>query len=191
MKEFTLQDKLEWYELREAVEPIAARRIAKKHDPKIIDTLELLLTEQEQAMKKGDTDIFNYSDLMFHVTLVKHCGNQTFIRQHNDLYLSVLFMATSFEKNSIPDSMRYNRYNKEENDEQTIRVHREILRFIKEGNANEAEVLCRMHARCLVDTMEKVIAAQSKQPDSIVEKIISFEEKINNSQILSALKSEL
>ena len=159
MRTFTDQDRLEWYELREAIEPLAARRLAYLRPAHSLKKLQMIIDGQRKALEAKDQAAFCSADLNFHVALVEECGNHCFARQQNHIYMAALFMnddEADADKNERSASFYH--YTPEENDIATLQAHANILQLIAEGKAVEAEDLVRCHCHIQVEAMIQYIA---------------------------------
>ena len=152
MRDFTPRDLLEWYEFREGIEPIAARRLAVARPPEAIASLEQALKEMEDAIGSGDEAAIFQSDRSFHLALVGSCGNHIFSRLHNTLYLATLFV-NNVKFSKVQEISLINAY--------TLAVHGEILRCIKAGLADASEAIVRDHIHRHVEKYTKLLGADS------------------------------
>ncbi len=168
VKDFTLHDILAWSELREGIEPIAARRLALTRATGVGGMLRALVEEQDQAMAAGNYEVAGKADMRFHMAIVEHCGNQRFASPSNLCYFSVLFRLSVRVCNELFfEILRTEKKYKEHNDslkdfndfnnELTRVNHHEILDAILAGNAGIAEERSRYHAGVQSDNIRKVI----------------------------------
>ncbi len=168
VRNFTAQDMLEWVEMREAIEPIAARRLARVRPPKVLAEMELALSRQAEAVKINSIAKLRNADIDFHLAVVRHCGNRRFEQLQSVSYLSAAFLFNT--ANRLPsryqvstDTIQHlpSNYTREEFEnkanELTLECHRRMWEAIRSGNAAEAENLFREHAHIQVENMENTI----------------------------------
>lgn len=170
LRKFTLHDFLEWYEMREAIEPIAARRLALLRPPEVIRKLEGYLEEfeAEAASENYDSGKLTGIDMNFHLTVVENCGNRRFSHMQTIGYFIVLFFCNkagssklvTYVQNStnqfLPPGFTEKDYTKL-NMELTIKKHRKMLDFIIQGKAAEAERCFREHTSVQVSNLQNMI----------------------------------
>ena len=166
MREYCLRDLLQWYELREAVEPIAARRVARTRPPAVMAELaaalaimEMYLVDVNDASRLAN----DQADVQFHLALVRGCGNRNLAQME----VAGRILATFFD---YSDSLRYREESmlrhfdhmptREEFDEFDRRItfecHRDIYRAIMRGDALAAERITREHAANQVRNLESL-----------------------------------
>ena len=158
IRNLSLRDLLEWYELREAIEPIAARRLAMIRSPKVIDELEKHNEVERAALARGDLAAADEAEQAFHSAIVENCGNRSFVRQQNRGYMAMMFLLGSRCLRECPDYRAAGSYSDKENDRQTCRVHSEIIDLIRAGKAEEAEALVKLHCKIHVQQLMDLIA---------------------------------
>lgn len=160
VRELSLRDLLEWYELREAIEPIAARRLALMRSARVVDELEKYNEDERIAFEKGDLKAATIADQKFHIAIVANCGNRSFIRQQNRGYLALMFFVGPDYLQKYPIA-RYKNYTLDESNRETHRVHSEIIRHIRNGNAEEAEALLKLHCQIQVQQLMNYLAVHN------------------------------
>ncbi len=152
MKVFTNRDILEWFEFREAIEPIAARRLAIIRPAEAIEKLGEYIEKMQLARKNGDEETVNNLDMLFHLSLIEYCDNTVFNKVLSKVYFTSVF--SNYDKLPLQKS----ELSVDENFFQTNRIHSEILRCIIEGNADDAETITRKHVHWQVRGMMHYIA---------------------------------
>lgn len=169
VRNFTLRDLLEWYEIREAIEPIAARRLAALRPVAVIKELDSFLTKMERAIESSEAAKATDYDLKFHLAVINKCGNSAFTRINKLGYIpSLLFMKSSsriFEQHyTVPNStneLLHENYNYEEYEtlgkKLTVEMHREMFDSIRDGDPEKAEELFRLHASRLVKNVTNIL----------------------------------
>lgn len=177
IKEFTIYDVLEWQELREAIEPIAARKLAESPSLSVIERLEECLEKEKEAFETNDRDKASYCDLMFHSTVITSCGNKRFAQMQNVSYLAATLYLNEHKfdrKNMDLQGRVLSRPIEEHSEEElknltkslTLEWHGKMLDAIKNRNPEEAEELFRTHARIQVGYAQKAIEEQQKRERS-------------------------
>jgi DNA-binding GntR family transcriptional regulator len=168
VRKFTSQDILEWYEMREAIEPIAARRIARVRPIQVLNELEEHMLKQEKALKENDLSTSRTEDMKFHLTVVRNCGNRRFAHLQNVGYLGAVFffdhMTSSPARYKVAHSTLKHLpkdYTEKDFDAKnvtlTIAKHREMFEAIKGGDTDKAEALFKEHANNQVRNLENII----------------------------------
>jgi len=168
MRVFSIRDFLEWNEMREAIEPLAARRLARLRPINVIKMLEQYLDEFEKAIISNSEEKRRRADFKFHLTVVENCGNRCFSHMRNICYMVVLF----FYDSTLQSELRYivenqtskclpKHFSPQEfeslNMDLTVEMHRKMLEYIKNGNAEEAESCFRTHTANQVRNLENII----------------------------------
>ena len=165
---FCTQELLEWYELREALEPIAARRLAKVRPANVIQRLEKYLQASEKAVKSKDFINAKKMDMNFHLDIINSCKNKCFVHMQNIYGIAALFLLDQISTlkslnemiDTTPEHLSWE-FTAEEfaalNSQSTVEQHWEMLNAIKNGDAVFAEKLFRLHSGKLVHNMENII----------------------------------
>jgi DNA-binding GntR family transcriptional regulator len=169
VRDITLRDLLEWYEIREAIEPIAARRLADLRTPRVIHSLENYLAKMERSMHEGNTKKMSEFDLKFHITVINNCGNRSMMQLQSTSYFSaMLYFEAASEMLSkymrlpnatnaeLPDEYSSKEFRKK-NNKLTLEQHFKMLQSIKEGKPEEAEKNFKDHAHCLVEQASNIL----------------------------------
>ena len=175
VKTFTLRDILEWYEIREAIEPIAARRLAGIRPSAVLKELGNYIVTMEEAINASEKEKATEFDLKFHLTVINKCGNSAFSRINKLAYIpSLLFMKSSgkiFKQYyNVPNSTNElfnNDYSYEEYEELgiklTIDMHRKMFDSIRHGDSQKAEALFRLHASRLVKNLSNILVTVGEE----------------------------
>lgn len=163
---FTLQDLLEWYELREAIEPIAARRVARLRPRTVLDFLHQQLEIMKSFDQHQDIQNFDQADLNFHLHIVANCGNRQFAHKQMQAKVITLFFVNSYtdfryfinsdtrhQFDHRPTPAEFDAVNRK----LTIEAHAQILDALNKGDAGRAELFCREHLSSLVRDLENFI----------------------------------
>jgi DNA-binding GntR family transcriptional regulator len=164
VKKFTVHNLLQWDELREALEPIAARRLAKYQPDKALELLRKHCKDMEEAYENMDEEAFAKADYNFHSNVIEYCGNSSFsqLQAISNLAAGFYFSESILNARNIQE-FRYSleNFNKEENIQDglfpTLKAHREMSEAIFSGDAMLAEETFRKHARCQVKKLEQYV----------------------------------
>ena len=144
VREISLAEADEIYDLREALDELVGRRLAKRFDDAARKAVHALLVEMDGASAKGDAAQYHMLNLRFHDLLVEATGNakliSTYRRLIKELHLFRLKGLTA--GGGLPVS----------NDE-----HRVIVKAIESGDAEVAGRRMRDHVRASRKRMHKGI----------------------------------
>lgn len=170
IKEFTVNHLIQWNELREAIEPIAARRLARSRPPEAMKQLKNHYDAMVIAYNNQDKDGISKADLGFHTCVVEYCGNDSFshLQMIGNMATCFYLGRSIFEANrtliEFADFQLGLRYSDKKEDFQklfasTLEGHKELYEAIFTGDAVRAEALFRDHAHMQVINMEKYVEA--------------------------------
>ena len=144
VREISLGEADEIYDLREALDELVGRRLAKRFEEPARSAVHALLAQMDQAAAQGDAASYHMVNLRFHDTLVEATGNAkliaTYRRLIKELHLFRLKGLTA--GGGLPVS----------NDE-----HRAIVKAIEAGEADGAGKRMRDHVRASRKRMHKGI----------------------------------
>ena len=144
VREISLAEADEIYDLREALDELVGRRLAKRFEEPARTAVHALLAEMDRAAAQGDAASYHMVNLRFHDTLVEATGNAkliaTYRRLIKELHLFRLKGLTA--GGGLPVS----------NDE-----HRAIVEAIEAGDADGAGRRMRDHVRASRNRMHKGI----------------------------------
>ena len=170
VRKFSIYDLLECYEMREALEPIAAWRLAQMRPPEVIAKLEEYLEKFEDAVLSGNSERAIFYDSRFHISTIEYCGNKSFARMQSLANLSTTFYFNSEQEGykhlvkNHTNSLLNEDFTDDEysalNVKLTVDMHKRMLNSIKTGNAKEAERLFREHAHIQVENLRNIIVFQ-------------------------------
>ena len=124
----------EIYELRDALEGLAASLAAQRGGPELAQSLEETLNRQREAARAGDLEAYGDLDLAFHRLLWEASGNQRLRRMAENLDGQVrLLISTSA---AVPGRLP-----------QALEEHRVILTRIASADPAGAETAMRAHVQ--------------------------------------------
>lgn len=129
---YSEEDIAQIYQLRAAVEGLAARLVAQRQPD--LTPLETALKEMRKATRSGDTQNLVEADLHFHLTLGQLCGNR-FLYADMVTMLVPLFAFVSMRVVQHHQTARAW--------ESDLSRHRRIIELIREGDPTAAEFAVR------------------------------------------------
>ena len=137
-------------EIRRALEPMAARRMAERRDEDAIEALERLHAEFLSAVKSDNNKRIAELDERFHTAITFGSGNQLLISILQQVNQEIkTFRSKTF---SVPQNVR-----------NAVDPHNRILRTIQAGDADGAEAAMRAHLdKVQEDLLENITAEKVK-----------------------------
>ena len=137
-------------EIRRALEPMAARRMAERRDENAIEALERLHAEFLSAVKSDNNKRIAELDERFHTAITLGSGNQLLISILQQVNQEIkTFRSKTF---SVPQNVR-----------NAVDPHNRILRTIQAGDADGAEAAMRAHLdKVQEDLLENITAEKVK-----------------------------
>ena len=165
---FTLGDLRDWVEMREAIEPLAARRLASRGLTEAErQELHTLLSKCmiPRAQRSDPTDLLR-DDMAFHYAIVRMCGNSRFndpglagyynsvMSQHRRRLWTLLSYCYAPERDSFPSLDAYFA----STEPMTNRSHQFILQALEAGDPLAAEAHVRSHCASQTENILRAIA---------------------------------
>ena len=160
VKDFTLKDLLDWSQLRETVEGMAARLLAGNCPPLVMQRLENCVAQEKVAYATGKDAEASEADIRFHLTLSSSCGNSRFAAPSTLCYSLACFHLDSSEvkhRYYLKITEERNRSTgkhhlssaeqRQRERELTVMQHEAVVEAIREGDAALAEEVVRSHIR--------------------------------------------
>ncbi len=137
----------EVYEVREILEPFAARLACQRATPRDLSTIEAIQRRHERSYPR-DLSIAFRSNMELHMGLARPCGNQLVLRflgsvWHHDT--SARAFAFQTRDPSTVSGM--------------VQEHREIVEAYKAGDGDAVERLLRRHIRAAYEALAAQLAA--------------------------------
>ena len=80
VREFTVNEYFDWFRLRLAIEPLAARELAERRPREVLRRLHDCCELEKQLLELGDNDRFADVNLDFHRTIITECGITQFAK---------------------------------------------------------------------------------------------------------------
>ncbi len=149
--ELTAADMRDIYELRSAVDALAARDIARTRPPELLDRLRELLEGQRAAMAGGDVETYAELDREFHALIWQGSSNRRLIAIA-DLLGAQLRLGHSLTV-AVPGRPQAG-----------LEEHAEIVDALMSGDTSAAEHATRRHVAQVIRALEQVLPRQNILP---------------------------
>lgn len=148
VRQLSLEEADEIYEIREALEELVGRKLAERITPAQVKELRAVLAKMEKMVEKKNVDGYAALNLEFHDLLVSQTGNAKLLNTYRRLIkeLSLFRRNNLGQQGTLPVS---------------IREHQEIVDQIAGGHAEAAGKLMRQHVADSRERMHRVHAAAS------------------------------
>jgi GntR family transcriptional regulator of vanillate catabolism len=167
--DFTTQELIDLYEVRELADGLAARCCARSGlAPEVVDLLAGCLAVMEAAVDPLDTTRYTSAHVQFHTELLERCGN----RRVCDL-LPVVRLSSSSSVTRITRKLhtQESQWSLEEVLQRQFVVgnshHRAIFEAVTDRDPVKAEELARLHISTTIKTIQRMDrGAQAAEPHS-------------------------
>lgn len=147
--QFSADDMLEIYELREALEVIACRRtVQSPSSPEIIDDMAELLEQQRALVAAGDLEGYADLDVRFHQLLWVGSGNKRLVGVSENLFGQMRI------GNKISTQMPGR-------PEASLSEHEAIVMALRSGDTRAAERAVRSHIRTAAKAVSQLMSKDS------------------------------
>jgi DNA-binding GntR family transcriptional regulator len=155
--EMTTREMEDLYELREVLDGLAARRLARLGlADEVREELAELLTEMERASDPLDTAAYSEAHQRFHELIIHAAGNQRLtetlpvVSVTTQMLLTRRIMATApgTDPNTNPLAQQYIGIGNKD--------HRELFTALAEQRAKDAEAIARQHDRATARTIARM-----------------------------------
>jgi DNA-binding GntR family transcriptional regulator len=126
--------------LRGALEGLVVKLSISNLTSEDLDQLELIITQMEQAVSRGDDDRLIQLDISFHSQIWSCAGHRLLQETLEDMKPQVryfMYVTRPGDEESYPDT------------------HREVIKVLRQGDAEQAEATIREH---ILTTAERAIA---------------------------------
>jgi len=131
-----LEDFIEIYDMREALEMLAVRLFMGRTTPPVLQKLSKLMEMQEEAVVSGNIDSFMKSDMEFHRMIDTVAGNKRLSAALNNIYDQISRLAfINVDDPQIPKI--------------AIKAHEKLMTYIKEKDKENAVLAIQEHIRTL------------------------------------------
>lgn len=145
VRDIPLDEALEIYDLRAAMDELVGRRLAEQVTPEQLRQAKDLLDEMERAMRAGDADAYHRLNLRFHDGLLEAAGN----RKMAAIYRKLVKELALFRRRNLASREAL---------AQSVAEHRQILRAIAGGDAGAAGRAMYQH---VIESRERMLRAES------------------------------
>jgi DNA-binding GntR family transcriptional regulator len=149
--ELTVADMRDIYELRSAVDALAARDVARTRPAGLLDRLGELLDGQRAALREDDVETYAELDREFHA-LIWHGSANRRLTAVADLLTAQLRLGHNLTT-AMPGRPRAG-----------LDEHLEIMDALRSGDTAAAEQATRRHVAQVIRALEKVLPEQSIVP---------------------------
>jgi DNA-binding GntR family transcriptional regulator len=130
--EISIENMLEIFELREALEKMAVKLFLQKAGDDTFEQLEKCYREQTAAYEEGRSDLYMIKDMEFHLIISKGSNNARINSAIQGIYDLVSMLAVSVENDPVLLKM-------------AVKHHTVIMDAIKRRNSEEAEAAMAAH----------------------------------------------
>jgi DNA-binding GntR family transcriptional regulator len=142
--ELTLEDMRDIYELRSAVDALAARDVARTRPAELLDRLPKLLAAQYEALANDDVEAYAELDREFHSLIWSGSRNRR-LHAIADLLGAQLRLGQNFTI-TVPGRPQA-----------SLDEHREIVDAVLAGDTSAAEQATRRHVAQVIRALENVL----------------------------------
>lgn len=125
VRDIPLEEALEIYDLRAAMDELVGRRLAETITPEQMKTARAIVEQMDVAARAGDADAYHLLNLQFHDALVGFAGNRKLI----GVYRKLVKELALFRRRNLRD---------QELLPHSAAEHRAILRAIAAGDSEQA-----------------------------------------------------
>lgn len=141
-----VEDVRKLYQVREAIEGLAARLAAERADGRVLKRLEQAHKAHIKRFQAGDLEGSGDTDLAFHQALWEASENEHLIQVAATFPAKTRLAMTSI-RTAVP-----------ERHERAVQEHEELLQHIRAGNPEQAERLMREHIRRAAKVLTENVA---------------------------------
>ena len=172
IRQYTVKEVQDLLEYREAIEVASMRVACEKRDPNCLMMLEVICDEMEQEISDQATRKWLQLDRRFHGMIVEASGNTRFIHDFvlliDESYYVFHLHPTSKKIREAAQSNKSMRQHMQE----VLKVHRDMVRAMRDQEAETAVALLRKHLRTVSDRLSRDILraefTMNKQADKAV-----------------------
>lgn len=147
MVEMTLERALELYQIREALEGLAARLAALSANGKILEKMNETLQAQARVIQKGDLLGYSRSDFEFH-SLIHRMSRNAVLHEMLDSLRAKMQPVTMEVRSILP---------------RLYEDHLEIMEAIRSKDPEKSERILRRHNRIVQNQIQKEIESLGKR----------------------------
>lgn len=133
LKEPSLRELIEIYDLLAVLEGLAAKLLATEIDERTLDELNSLAQNFNKVQKSENTNYFDRekADIAFHRKIIENCGNKWLKKIIDNFHLITLSFQLPHQKEFKPRKLRY--------------PHEDIIKTLKNKDPEKAELTTRLH----------------------------------------------
>jgi len=125
VREIPLEEALEIFDLRAAMDELVGRRLAESITPEQMKVVRAVVDKMDAAARAGDADSYHLLNLQFHDALVEYAGN----RKLAGVYRKLVKELALYRRRNLRDEAAL---------PHSAAEHRAILKAIASGNAEHA-----------------------------------------------------
>ena len=190
VREFTINEYFDWFKLRLAIEPLAARELAERRPPEVLQRLHDCCELEQHLLELEDNDKFADVNLDFHRTIITRCGITQFAKPAVLACLAVCFnYEFDFRVNLLgsfffPDAESYSEADQHKmllrDNGYTLRRNRIILETIESGTPEQAEKYLREYTQGVLNSQRKIFQTaygEAGSPDMTLSQLIELNRK--------------
>ena len=149
VRQFAVEEIDGLYEVRAALEGLAARKAAQRLSAEGLETIRAILDECQEALEVGDVDAFGQADARFHRALAEASGNSTLVEAIDGLRLRInLFRDLANREPGLP--------------ERTARERALILDALERRDSDAAGQLLEQHINSVKQTVLHQLTERAK-----------------------------
>jgi len=149
VRQFAVEEIDGLYEVRAALEGMAARKAAQRLSAEGLETIRAILDECQEALEVGDVDAFGQADARFHRALAEASGNSTLVEAIDGLRLRInLFRDLANREPGLP--------------ERTARERALILDALERRDSDAAGQLLEQHINSVKQTVLHQLTERAK-----------------------------
>lgn len=145
----TEKELAEIFVLKENLEGLAARLVVENNNSKAIEEIEKSVSLMEEAVQTGNHKLYVEANSTFHNVILEGADNSKLSYILNLLLNQIGYSRYVYLTIEVPKRM-----------EQSLREHQEILRALKIGDPDKAEIAMRAHVKASGRVLQEKIAKQ-------------------------------
>lgn len=149
VREFTIKEVRELYQVREALEVLAIDLAAECLNRQKIQTLRELLDEHSAMIQSESRDAFNRADERFHQLLAQFSENTLLIKQLNSLHDQLAILRRHTHLLTSGPRKRY--------EEDTYRDHLAVFQWLVDGDVPQAKQVLAEHIQASMNSVIEVL----------------------------------
>jgi len=148
VREIPLEEALEIFDLRAAMDELVGRRLAESITPEQMKTVRAVVEKMDAAARAGDADAYHVLNLQFHDALVEYAGN----RKLAGVYRKLVKELALYRRRNLRDEAAL---------PHSAAEHRAILKAIASGDAAHAGGMMYEH---VIESKERALHGSPLKP---------------------------